>query len=147
NSRTFGARVGYIQPQVDPTTRTLKVRLEANNTGLLLKPDMFVDVTFRIGHADRLTVPVEAVLNAGLRKTVFVDKGDGVLESRQVETGDTLGDRVEILGGLKAGERIVTSGNFLIDSESQLKSAAGAISGHQHATTGAEPPDKRGGRH
>lgn len=138
NNRSFSARVSYIQPQVDAATRTLKVRLEAANAGLLLKPDMFVDVTFRIQHPARLTVPSEAVLNAGLRKTVFVDNGRGMLEPRQVETGDVAGDRIEILSGLKAGERIVTSGNFLIDSESQLRPAAATgMGGHQHG--GAHP--------
>lgn len=131
NNRGFGARVSYIQPQVDPTTRTLKVRLEAPNPGMRLKPDMFVDVTFRIAGAAKLTVPETAVLNAGLRKTVFVDRGRGLLEPRQVETGDLIGDRMEIRKGLKPGERIVTSANFLIDSESQLKSAGAAPAGHE----------------
>jgi len=123
NGRKLAARVSYIQPQVDPTTRTLKVRLEAPNPGFQLKPDMFVDVEFQIATQRKLTVPSEAVLDAGLRKTVFVDHGDGHLEPRDVETGERTGDRIEILKGLQPGERIVTSGNFLIDSESQLKQA------------------------
>jgi RND family efflux transporter MFP subunit len=150
NNRSFSARVAYIQPQVDPVTRTLKIRLEAANAGLRLKPDMFVDVTFRISQSAKLTVPSEAVLNAGLRKTVFVDKGDGYLEPRQVETGEAIGDRVEILSGLKAGERIVTSGNFLIDSESQLKSATGGMAAHQHgaaAMPASGAHETKGGPH
>jgi RND family efflux transporter MFP subunit len=127
--QAFSARVGYIQPQVDPMTRTLKVRLEADNPVLALKPDMFVDVDFQVAMPRRLVVPAEAVLDTGLTKTVFVDRGNGYLEPRQVETGEQIGDRVEITKGLKAGERIVTSGNFLIDSESQLKSAAGGMAG------------------
>jgi membrane fusion protein, copper/silver efflux system len=134
----FGARVSYILPQVDPATRTLKVRLEAPNPGLRLKPDMFVDVEFQIASQRKLTVPAEAVLDAGVRKTVFVDEGNGNLESRQVETGERLGDRVEILRGLKAGERIVTSGNFLIDSESQLKQPAAAAPHAGHAASPGE---------
>jgi RND family efflux transporter MFP subunit len=130
--QTFSARVNYIQPQVDSMTRTLKVRLEADNPALALKPDMFVDVDFQVAMPRRLVVPAEAVLDAGLKKTVFVDRGNGYLEPRQVETGEQIGDRVEITKGLKAGERIVTSGNFLIDSESQLKAAAGGMAGHQH---------------
>jgi membrane fusion protein, copper/silver efflux system len=117
------ARVSYIQPQIDPATRTLKVRIDAPNPAMQLKPDMFVDVEFQSAPQRKLTVPAEAVLDAGQRKTVFVDHGNGNLEPRQVEIGERLGDRVEILKGLKAGERIVTSGNFLIDSESQLKEA------------------------
>jgi len=83
-------------------------------------------------------VPAEAVLDAGLKKTVFVDRGNGYLEPRQVETGELVGDRIEILRGLKTGERVVTSGNFLIDSESQLKSAAAGMAGHQHGGSTAE---------
>lgn len=130
--KSFSARVNYIQPQVDPMTRTLKIRLEADNPGLLLKPDMYVDVEFRVAMPQRVTVPAEAVLDSGLKKTVFVDRGNGYLEPRQVEIGERIGDRIEIRKGLKAGERIVTAGNFLIDSESQLKSAAGGMAGHQH---------------
>ena len=141
--RTFSARVNYIQPQVDSMTRTLKVRLEADNPALALKPDMFVDVDFQVAMPSRLVVPAEAVLDAGLKKTVFVDRGNGYLEPRQVETGEQIGDRVEITKGLKAGERIVTSGNFLIDSESQLKSSAAGMAGHQH---GGPPAGGKQGR-
>jgi Cu(I)/Ag(I) efflux system membrane fusion protein len=130
--RSFAARVDYIQPQLDATTRTLKIRLEAPNPNQRLKPEMFVDVDFHISGASRLTVPSDAVMDSGVRKTVFVDRGDGYLEPRAVETGDRFGDRIEIRSGLKMDERIVTSGTFLIDSESQLKSAAGGMAGHQH---------------
>jgi RND family efflux transporter MFP subunit len=126
--KSHRARVSYIQPQVDPATRTLQVRLELDNPALALKPDMFVDVELETPRRKRLTVPAEAVLDAGIQKTVFVDLGKGFFEPRQVEIGERLGDRIEILKGLTAGERIVTSGNFLISSESQLRGAAG----HQH---------------
>ena len=122
---SFNGVVSYIQPQVDATTRTLKVRIEADNPGLELKPDMFVDVAFRVATPARMTVASDAVLDTGLRKTVFVDRGNGYLEPRQVETGERIGDRIEVLKGLAPGDRVVTSGNFLIDSESQLKSAGG----------------------
>ena len=127
--KSFQASVSYIQPQVDPMTRTLKIRLEAENPGLLLKPDMFVNVEFRVSMPQRVTVSADAVLDSGLRKTVFVDRGNGFLEPRQVEVGERFEDKIVILKGLQAGERIVTSGNFLIDSESQLKSAAGGMAG------------------
>jgi RND family efflux transporter MFP subunit len=123
NGKGFVARVSYIQPQIDPATRTLKVRIDAPNPAMQLKPDMFVDIEFQSAPQRKLTVPAEAVLDAGQRKTVFVDHGNGNLEPRQVEIGERFGERVEIVKGLKAGERIVTSGNFLIDSESQLKEA------------------------
>ena len=134
--KSFTGRVNYIQPQVDPMTRTLKIRLEADNPDLMLKPDMYVDVEFRVDVPPRVTVPAEAVLDSGLRKTVFVDRGNGFLEPREVEIGERLGDRIEIRKGLRAGERIVTSGNFLIDSESQLKSAVAGMAGHQHGGGG-----------
>jgi membrane fusion protein, copper/silver efflux system len=137
-SRAVAGRVDYIQPQIDPVTRTLKVRIELDNPGLAFKPDMFVDAEFRIGMPARVTVPQEAVLNSGLRKTVFVDRGNGYLEPREVQTGGRAGDRVEITSGLRAGERIVVSGNFLIDSESQLKAAASGMTGHQHGAPAAE---------
>lgn len=137
--RTFAARVNYIQPQVDPTTRTLKVRLDMDNPGTILKPDMYANVEFRISLPSKLTVPADAVLDAGERKTVFVDRGNGYFEPRQVTTGERDGERIQILSGLTGGERVVTSGNFLVDSESQMKAAAagmGGMSGHQHGSAG-----------
>ncbi|MCL5744247.1 MAG: efflux RND transporter periplasmic adaptor subunit [Acidobacteria bacterium] len=127
--KVLNARVNYIQPEVDPVTRTLKVRLETENPGYSLKPDMFVDVEFRFGLPRALTVPSDAVLDTGEKQTVFVDRGNGYLEPRRVEIGERTGDRVVILNGLKPGERIVTSGTFLIDSESQLKAAAEGMAG------------------
>jgi RND family efflux transporter MFP subunit len=147
--RRLGARVAYIQPAIEETTRTLRVRLEADNPGLILKPEMFVDVEFHTGGSRKLTVPAEAVLDSGLRQTVFVDRGQGHLEPREVRVGDRFDGRVEIVSGLRAGERVVTSGNFLIDSESRLRSAA-AGGTHQHSgaaapqePAGATAPDKR----
>jgi membrane fusion protein, copper/silver efflux system len=128
-SRTLSARVAYLQPQIDPVTRTMKVRLDLANPGLRLKPDMFVDVEMQIGGGRRLTVPAEAVLDSGTTKTVFLDRGNGFFEPRQVETGQRIGDRLEIVKGLQPGERIVTAAAFLLNSESQMKSAMGAMSG------------------
>jgi membrane fusion protein, copper/silver efflux system len=152
--RTYRARVSYIQPSLDPATRTLKVRLELGNPALALKPEMYVDVEFQLSNPVRPMVPADAVLNSGLTKTVFVDHGDGHLEPRHVETGERFGDRLEILKGLSAGERIVVSGTFLIDSESQLKSAAAGMAGHQHGAAPAAPaplnapaPAAHGGEH
>jgi len=127
--RTLTARVAYILPQVDPQTRTLKVRLEADNPATLLKPEMFVDVEFQASLGASLSVPAEAVLDAGLTKTVFVDKGNGSFEPRQVRTGRRFNDRIEILSGLRQGERVAASGAFLLDSESQMKAPAAE---HQH---------------
>jgi RND family efflux transporter MFP subunit len=121
--RTFPAHVTYIQPQVDPVTRTIKVRLESTNHDLKLKPEMFVNVDFHVAGANRISLPADAVMNTGLRQTVFVDQGNGNLEPRAVETGERVGDRIQILSGLRPGERVVASGTFLIDSEAQLKNA------------------------
>lgn len=142
----LNARVAYVQPQVDPTTRTLKVRLEAANPGVRLKPEMFVNVELGLPSARRLTVPAGAVLDTGSRQTVFVDLGNGYLEPRQVTAGEHIGDRIVITSGLTGGERVVASGTFLIDSESQLKAAAagmGAPQQHQqHGGTAPAPPKK-----
>lgn len=121
-------RVSYIQPEVDPVTRTVKVRLELPNPGTRLKPDMFVNAEFHVPGVERLTVPTDAVLDAGDRQTVFVDRGNGYLEPRQVHVGQRLGDRVTITSGVAAGERVVASGTFLVDSESQLRSALNDLS-------------------
>jgi RND family efflux transporter MFP subunit len=119
--RTFHGRVSYILPQVDPATRTLKVRVEVANPGYVLKPDMYGEVELQTGGARRLVVPQSAVLNSGDHQTVFVDRGNGYFEPRAVKIGEQLDGRIEILSGLKPGERIVISGNFLMDSESRLK--------------------------
>src|SRR5664279_131244 len=85
--KVFNARIDFLQPQVDPMTRTLKVRLNMDNPGVLLKPDMYADVEFLVNIPSKLTVPAEAVLNSGDHKTVFIDRGNGYLEPRQVKTG------------------------------------------------------------
>lgn len=122
--KSLTARVAEVLPQFDAATRTLKVRLEADNPGNALRPEMFVDVELPIAFPATITVPVESVLDSGLRKTVFVERGEGVFEPRQVETGWRFGDRVEIVKGLAPGDRIVVSGTFFLDSESRMKAAA-----------------------
>jgi membrane fusion protein, copper/silver efflux system len=114
------ARVTNIQPAADAATRTVKVRLEMANADMKLHPDMYVDVEFDTGVGKVLSVPAEAVLDSGASKTVFVDRGNGYFDPREVETGVRSGDRIEIVKGLKAGDRIVTSGNFLLNSEAQM---------------------------
>jgi RND family efflux transporter MFP subunit len=138
------ARVAYIQPQVDPTTRTLKVRLEAANPGVRLKPDMFVNIDLSVSGGQRLTVPSGAVIDTGNRQTVFIDLGNGYLEPRQVTATERIADRIMITSGLTGGERVVASATFLIDSESQLKAAAGGMGapGPHQQHGGAAPPPK-----
>jgi len=125
--REYRATVSDVEPLFDEDTRTLKVRLELDNPGSALKPGMFVDVDFPVTLPAALTVPADSVLNTGLRSTVFVDRGSGYFEPRRVETGWRVGDRIQIRKGLMAGERIVISGNFLLDSESRMKAVSNGI--------------------
>jgi Cu(I)/Ag(I) efflux system membrane fusion protein len=121
DSHALSATVSPSEPIFDETTQTLKVRLEAANPRSALKPGMFVDVEFPVAAASTLVVPADAIVDSGLRKTVFVECADGYFEPRLVETGSRIGDDVEVTKGLTAGERIVISGTFFVDSESRLK--------------------------
>jgi Cu(I)/Ag(I) efflux system membrane fusion protein len=123
-AKTFAARTSDAVPQFDAASRTLQIRLETENPGYVLRPDMAVDVELSTTEAPGLSVPAEAVLTSGLRNTVFVDRGNGVFEPHQIETGWRTADRVQIVSGLKAGDRVVVDGNFYLDSESRLKSPA-----------------------
>jgi Cu(I)/Ag(I) efflux system membrane fusion protein len=123
-NKELHAPVAKVLPQLDPVSRTLKLRLELDNPGHLLRPDMLVNVELPVARSEALTVPADAILASGLRNTVFVDHGNGYFEPREVETGRRFRGAVEITAGLSEGERIVTSGNFLIDSESKLALAA-----------------------
>ncbi len=125
--RTYAGRVDFIYPQVDLATRTARVRLVFANPGLTLKPGMFVNVVLEVPLGKQLVIPSSGVLQSGTRSIVFVDQGQGYLEPREVELGPLVNDQYVVLKGLKAGERIVTSANFLIDSESQLQAALGAF--------------------
>lgn len=123
--KTFRGRVDFIYPEVDMTTRTAKVRLVIANENLLLKPGMFVNATFQIPMGTQLMIPASGALQSGTRQVVFVDHGVGNLEPREVQLGPMVNDQYVVLKGLKEGERIVTSANFLVDSESQLQAALG----------------------
>jgi membrane fusion protein, copper/silver efflux system len=129
--KSFSARVSRVLPQIDPSTRTLKLRLEADNKAFALRPDMFVDVDLQFPVPSGLSVPADAVLDSGLSKRVFVARGNGFFEPREVETGERFGDRVQIVRGLVVGERVVTSGTFLVDSESRLKPPAAVSQGNE----------------
>lgn len=121
---TFEAKVSTTLPIFDGETRTMKVRLELENPRYVLRPDMFVDVEFPVELPPSLTVPVDAIIDTGLRQTVFVERSSGMFEPRRLETGWRYGDHVQVLEGLEPGERVVVSGTFLIDSESRMKAAA-----------------------
>ena len=121
--RVYQATVGTVLPQFDPVSRTLKVRLEADSGGYALRPDMLVDVEFPVRMPAAIAVPSDAIVDSGLKKTVFVSQGNGFFEPRQVEAGWQFGGYTQILKGLTAGETIVLSGNFLLDSESRMRQA------------------------
>jgi Cu(I)/Ag(I) efflux system membrane fusion protein len=135
--KTFSGTVAYIYPTLKAETRTISVRVELANPGGLLKPAMYAQVEFAIGDRGAvLAVPTAAVIDSGTRKVVVVDLGDGRFEPRPVTTGVSGDAFVEILDGVKEGERVVAAGNFLIDSESNLKAALGGMEkpkavGHQ----------------
>lgn len=133
--RSFHGNVAQIYPEVNSMTRTLKARIEFRNPHFLLKPDMYANVELRTAEGTGIIIPEEAVLDSGERKIVFVQKAAGQFEPRKVQTGDHFDGNVVVLSGLSAGEMVVASGNFLIDSESSMKSAVGSMSrpAHEHA--------------
>jgi RND family efflux transporter MFP subunit len=128
-NETYMATVSEILPQFDPATLTVKVRLEMDNPQFALRPGMFVDVEFPITMPPTINIPLDAILDSGVKKTVFVEREKGFFEPRRVKTGWRLGERAEIIEGLQPGESIVVSGNFLIDSESRMRLAAAGMFG------------------
>ena len=138
---SISATVGENPPYFDAATGTLKLRLEADNPGLILRPDMYVDLEFNVSSAIGISLPQEAVLDTGLGKTVYVESSPGVFEPRAIKLGVPVGDRVVVSSGITEGERFVASGNFLVDSESRLRGAAleaGGTAAKSHAAGNAE---------
>ena len=125
--RVFNGRVDYILPQLDMNTRTLPVRLVFANPGLKLRPGMYVNVRAKLPMGRQLVVPASAAFHSGTKNLLFVYGGEGSIEPREVELGPQVGDELVVTKGIKAQEQIVTSANFLIDSEAQLQAAAGAF--------------------
>ena len=126
---TFNGKVSYIYPYVDEKTRTAKARLEVPNPGFKLKPDMYVNAEIKIDGGRHLAVPEEAVLDSGMRKVVFIDKGNGHFEPKEIKLGAKMDGYYQVLSGLSEGERIASSSAFLLDSESRLAEAMGAMAG------------------
>ena len=129
--QTFAGRISYIYPQFDPQTRTLKVRMDFPNPGLKLRPDMFATAEIIANLGAQLVIPADAVLDSGTQRYVFLAKGDGYFEPREVTLGPRSDGYFLVQSGLKAGDTVVTSANFLIDSESRLKQATAQM-GSQH---------------
>lgn len=134
--RTFDGKVGFVDPFLDATTRTARVRLAFPNPAGELRPEMFGEVTLRIAPHDGLVVPADAIIDSGTTTVVFVARGEGKFEPRRVEVGQASGATVEILGGLDAGDRVVTRANFLVDSESRLRASLGGMAAP------ADPPER-----
>ena len=128
--RTWQGKVEYIYPSLDPKTRTLKVRLQFPNQDEALKPNMYANVKIYGGPRDDVVViPSEALIRTGREERVVLALGEGRFESRVVTSGIESGDWVEILAGIEAGDTVVTSGQFLIDSEASLKASMQRMSG------------------
>ena len=127
--RTWSGKVTFISPTVEEKTRTIKVRVEVDNEGQDLKPEMFADVVLRSSLGKGLVVPESAIVNAGDRQLVFVDRADGQLEPREVHAAGKVEGGMQVRHGLTEGDRVVTSANFLLDSESSLRATLAAMSG------------------
>jgi RND family efflux transporter MFP subunit len=137
--RTFSGQIEEILPQVDMATRTVRVRLAMANPGLKLKPGMFVNVDLKTNLGRQLIIPASAVFQSGTRQLVFLNHGSGSLEPKEITIGPRAGDSFVVLKGLKAHDSIVTSANFLIDSESQLQAAAGSFVPPPPGARGSSP--------
>ena len=137
--KRFSGHVAFIYPFLDPKTRTVRARVEMPNPGLRLKPDMFVNAVIKVGLSPAIVVPVSAVMDSGKRQVVWIETQAGVFEPREVKVGQRSDDRIQILSGIKAGDKVAVSGAYLIDSESQLR--GGVPQDHsQHGAGGQTAP-------
>ena len=136
--RIFYGRIDQILPQLDVATRTARVRLVFRNPGVVLKPGMYVNVKIEVPLGRQLTIPASAVLEASQQSIAFVDHGQGYLEPRTIHTGPQVNGSIVVLDGLKAGDTVVSSANFLVDSEAQLQAALNGFAP-------PPPPPARGG--
>ena len=139
-SQTFDGELKEILPQVSASTRTLQARFEVDNKASKLTPGMLLRLQVAGASSSRLTVPAEAVIRTGTRAVAIVRKEGGSFEPRDVKLGADLGDQLEVLDGLRQGDEVVTSGQFLIDSEARLKSVLGAMSAAPPASAPASTP-------
>jgi len=126
--KIFQGNIRAIDQMVDQMTRTTRIRAQLQDLDGQLKPDMYVNVSIEIDLGETLSVPAEAVFDTGTKKIVFIDKGQGLFEPRDVLLGAKADNDYQVKNGVVAGEKVVTSGNFLIDSESRLKAALEGLS-------------------
>jgi Cu(I)/Ag(I) efflux system membrane fusion protein len=127
-NREFKGKVLFIDPILDPATRTVKVRLAFANPSGDLRPQMFGEVVLHGKAREALRIPLDAVIDSGTEKIVFVALGLGKFKPRKVQLGDVNGDDAEVVSGLKSGEQVVTRANFLVDSESKLRASLAEMS-------------------
>jgi len=123
--KPFSGKISYIYPFLDPKTRTVKARVEMPNPGMKLKPDMFVNAIIKIPLGSAIVLPVTAVMDSGKRQVVWVESSPGMFEPRDVQVGQRTDDKIQIMSGIKTGDKVAVSGSYLIDSESQLKGGGG----------------------
>ncbi|PYK66415.1 MAG: efflux RND transporter periplasmic adaptor subunit, partial [Verrucomicrobia bacterium] len=135
----FQGTLAVINPFLDETKRTAKVRIDIPNPDFKLRPGMYVNAELEMDMGEALTVPVSAVMPTGTRNVVFVDKGQGKLEPRIVELGAKYGDIYEVKSGLQGDERVVASANFLIDAESKVQGALRGFEEEQKPQEGISP--------
>jgi len=129
--KEFSSKIDYVYPTLAGETRTAKIRFTIPNPGGQLKPQMFTNVEIKISLGKKLAIPDDAVIDTGTRQIVYVDKGEGLFEPREVMLGMRAEGFREVLMGLKAGEKVASSATFLIDSEAQLKGVK-PLGGHKH---------------
>lgn len=135
--KKISGRVDFIYPFLDPKSRTAQVRMEFANPNLSLKPEMFTNITMSVSIGRQVLVPQDALMDTGSEQYVFIDKGDGYVQPRKVKVSAEAGEKVGIEQGLKAGERVVTGANFVVDSESRLKGAFAGMGTPSQAPAGA----------
>jgi Cu(I)/Ag(I) efflux system membrane fusion protein/cobalt-zinc-cadmium efflux system membrane fusion protein len=133
-------RIVFISPTLDPKTRAAEVRVEFPNPDFALKPDMFVNFKLNVPLGRQLAIPADALLDTGTMQYVFVDKGQGYFEPREVKVGARTSDVVSIESGLKAREQVVTAANFILDSESRLRGAFANMGEPSRVPVGAPAP-------
>jgi Cu(I)/Ag(I) efflux system membrane fusion protein len=119
----FDGKLQALYPELDPATRSLRARVELDNAALKLRPGMYAAVTLQLDPAQGVSIPSEALVDTGVAQYVFIARDGGRFEQRRVRAGARVGESVQILEGIAAGDSVVTTGNFLLDSESRLQSA------------------------
>src|SRR5205085_7297480 len=135
--RKIRGRVDFIYPFLDPKSRTVQVRMEFPNPNLSLKPEMFTNITMSASIGRQVLIPQDALMDTGTEQYVFIDKGNGYVQPRKVKVSAEAGERVGIQEGLRAGERVVTGANFVVDSESRLKGAFAGMGAPSQAPAAA----------